>query len=147
MPAASQSSICRLERLKSSSSRGMRGRYTRFLSDGLPLFGEQVGGLGLLQIPPVDLGQVEVIKGVASALYGAGAVGGVVNLIARRPTERSQEFLVNRSSPGETDGVGYLSAPLWNGWGATLLAGGHGHEENDIDGEGWADLPSYKRAE
>jgi hypothetical protein len=31
------------------------------LSDGLPLFGE-VGGLGLLQIPPMDLGQVEVIK-------------------------------------------------------------------------------------
>ena len=126
---------------------GMKGRYTRFLSDGLPLFGEQVGGLGLLQIPPVDLGQVEVIKGVASALYGAGAVGGVVNLIARRPTERSQEFLVNRSSRGETDGVGYLSAPLRNGWGATLLAGGHGHEANDIDGDGWADLPSYKRAE
>lgn len=34
---------------------GMRGRYTRFLSDGLPLFGEQVGALGLLQIPPMDL--------------------------------------------------------------------------------------------
>ena len=54
---------------------GMRGRYTRFLSDGLPLFGEQPGGLGLLQIPPMDLGQVEVIKGVASALYGAGRDG------------------------------------------------------------------------
>lgn len=53
---------------------GMRGRYTRFFSDGLPLFGE-VGGLGLLQIPPMDLGQVEVIKGVASSLYGAGATG------------------------------------------------------------------------
>jgi outer membrane receptor protein involved in Fe transport len=63
----------------------MRGRYTRFLSDGLPLFGEEVGGLGLLQIPPTDLGQVEVIKGVASALYGAGALGGVVDLISRRP--------------------------------------------------------------
>ena len=61
---------------------GMRGRYTRVLSDGLPLFGE-VGGLGLLQIPPMDLGQVEVIKGVASALYGAGAMGGVVNLLSR----------------------------------------------------------------
>ena len=34
---------------------GMRGRYTRFLSDGLPLFGADVGGLGLLQIPPTDL--------------------------------------------------------------------------------------------
>ena len=54
---------------------GMRGRYTRFLADGLPLFGQQGGGLGLLQIPPVDLGQVEVIKGVSSALYGAGAHG------------------------------------------------------------------------
>jgi hypothetical protein len=61
---------------------GMRGRYTRVLSDGLPLFGE-VGGLGLLQIPPMDLGQVEVIKGVASALYGAGAMGGVINLLSR----------------------------------------------------------------
>ena len=67
---------------------GMRGRYTRFLSDGLPLFGE-VGGLGLLQIPPMDLGQVEVIKGVASALYGAGAMGGVVNLLSRRPGARA----------------------------------------------------------
>ena len=64
---------------------GMRGRYTRFLSDGLPLFGEQPGGLGLLQIPPMDLGQVEVIKGVASALYGAGAMGGVIDLVSRRP--------------------------------------------------------------
>ena len=54
---------------------GMRGRYTRFLSDGLPLFGQQGGGLGLLQIPPMDLGQVEVIKGVSSALYGARSDG------------------------------------------------------------------------
>ncbi len=64
---------------------GMQGRYTRFLGDGLPLFGQQVGGLGLLQIPPMDLGQVEVIKGAASAFYGAGAMGGVVNLLSRRP--------------------------------------------------------------
>ena len=68
---------------------GMKGRYTRVLFDGLPLAGQQVGGLGLLQIPPMDLGQVEVIKGVASALYGAGAMGGVINLVARRPPGRS----------------------------------------------------------
>jgi outer membrane receptor for ferrienterochelin and colicins len=126
---------------------GMRGRYTRFLSDGLPLFGEQVGGLGLLQIPPADLGQVEIIKGVASALYGAGAMGGVVNLIARRPTEQSQEFIANRSSRGATDAVAYLSQPFGGGWGGTLVAGGHWHEQNDVDGDGWADLPSYQRAE
>ena len=47
---------------------GMVGRYTAFLSDGLPLFGQQGAGLGLLQIPPMDLAQLEVIKGNASAL-------------------------------------------------------------------------------
>ena len=49
----------------------------------IPLFGE-VDALGLLQIPPRDLLQVEVIKGVASALYSAGAIGGVINLLSRR---------------------------------------------------------------
>src|SRR5262245_56084655 len=74
---------------------GMRGRYTRFLSDGLPLFGRQGAGLGILQIPPVDLGQVEVIKGTSSALYGAGAMAGVVNLISRRPASKPvHEFLL-----------------------------------------------------
>jgi len=92
---------------------GMRGRYTRFLSDGLPLFGTDVGGLGLLQIPPSDLGQVEVIKGVASALYGAGALGGVVDLMSRRPTkEPSRDVLVNRTSRGGTDAVLFASQPL-----------------------------------
>src|SRR6185503_10598454 len=47
---------------------GLRGRYTQLLADGLPLYG-QTGSIGILQIPPLDLGQVEVIKGVASALY------------------------------------------------------------------------------
>ena len=51
---------------------GLRGRYTQILSDGLPLYGGQTGSIGLLQIPPMDLGQVEVIKGVASALYEIG---------------------------------------------------------------------------
>ena len=52
---------------------GLRGRYTQILADGLPLYGGQTGSIGLLQIPPMDLGQVEVIKGVASALYGMSA--------------------------------------------------------------------------
>ncbi|WP_201462447.1 TonB-dependent receptor plug domain-containing protein [Brevundimonas aurantiaca] len=41
---------------------GMRGRYTQLLADGLPLYGGQSSSLGLLQIPPSDLGQVEVIR-------------------------------------------------------------------------------------
>ncbi|MGE0448214.1 MAG: TonB-dependent receptor plug domain-containing protein [Vicinamibacterales bacterium] len=125
---------------------GMRGRYTRVLSDGLPLFGD-VAGLGLLQIPPMDLGQVEVIKGVASALYGAGAMGGVINLASRRPSGRAQrELLINRSVLGATDATTFLSGPLSGGWSGTLLAGGHWQSINDVSGDGWADLPGYERA-
>jgi iron complex outermembrane receptor protein len=126
---------------------GMKGRYTRFLSDGLPLFGQQVGGLGLLQIPPMDLGQVEVIKGVASALYGAGAMGGVVNLLARRPgPEPTVEMLGNVSTLGATDAVVFLSSRAKEGWSTSLMAGGHGQARNDRDGDGWSDVPGYTRA-
>jgi iron complex outermembrane receptor protein len=125
---------------------GMRGRYTRFLSDGLPLFGQQGAGLGLLQIPPMDLGQVEVIKGTASALYGAGAMAGVVNLISRRPrSEPVREFLVNRTTLGGTDASSFFGSQLSNRWGMTLLAGGHWQERQDRDDDRWADLAGYSR--
>jgi outer membrane receptor for ferrienterochelin and colicins len=125
---------------------GMKGRYTRFLSDGLPLFGQQVGGLGLLQIPPMDLGQVEVIKGVASALYGAGAMGGVINLLTRRPgDEPTLDLLVNQSTLNATDGVAFLSTPLGSTWRLSLLGGGHRQSQNDRDDDGWADVAGYQR--
>ena len=125
---------------------GMRGRYTRFLSDGLPLFGEQVS-LGLMQIPPLDLGRVEVIKGVASSLYGAGAMSGVVNLVSRRPgTQPARQFLFNRSSRGATDAGLWYSTRLSEQWGMTLLASANLQERADVDDDGWADLPKYARA-
>ena len=125
---------------------GMKGRYTRFLQDGLPLFGEQVEGLGLLQIPPMDLAQVEVIKGVASALYGAGAMGGVVNLVSRRPgTETSYDVLFNQSSRGATDFVPFIMTPLSKHWKLSVLGGAHFQQENDINHDGWADLAGYSR--
>ncbi len=125
---------------------GMRGRYTRVLSDGLPLYGSQPGGLGLLQIPPMDLGQVEVIKGVASALHGAGAMGGVVNLLSRRPgDEAEREILLNQSTRGATDGVLWLSTPLSETWGMTLVGGGHRQSRADVDGDGWTDMAGYDR--
>ena len=125
---------------------GMRGRYTAFLSDGLPLFGQEGAGLGLLQIPPMDLGQVEVIKGNASALYGSAAMAGVVNLISRRPTkEPIHEFLINRSSLGATDSSMFLASQFKPHWGATFLGGGYGQDEQDLNADGWADVAGHIR--
>ena len=96
----------------------------------------------------MDLAQVEVIKGVASALYGASALGGVVNLISRRPQrdKPEREVLVNRTSRGGTDSVVWLSKRGEGNWGYTFLGGGHWQERNDIDRDGWTDLPTYRRA-
>jgi iron complex outermembrane receptor protein len=123
---------------------GLRGRYTLILSDGLPLYGGQSGALGPLQIPPVDLGQVEVIKGVASALYGATALGGVVNLISRKPTP-DRELLLNGSTLGGADAVLWLADSLSPRWAYTLLAGAHIQGQADVDDDEWADLPGYRR--
>jgi len=123
---------------------GLRGRYTQVLSDGLPLYGGQSGSLGLLQIPPMDLGQVEVIKGAASALYGASALGGVVNLVSRRPAD-DRELLLNATTLGGADAVLWSSGALGGRWGYTFLGGAHGQRTADVDGDNWADLPSYAR--
>ena len=125
---------------------GLRGRYTQILADGLPLYGGQTGGLGLLQIPPMDLGGVEIIKGVASALYGGSALGGVINLLSRRPEEQpARELLFNQTTLGGTDAVAFLSAPISERVGYTLLAGGHRQVRVDRDDDGWTDLPGYER--
>ncbi len=132
---------------------GLRGRYTQLLADGLPLYGGQTGGLGLLQIPPMDLGGVEVIKGVASALYGGSALGGVINLTSRRPgPEPVREILANQTTLGGTDLVAFLSGrrsqsagAAGNAIGYTLLAGGHRQRQTDRDRDGWTDLPGYER--
>lgn len=49
---------------------GLDGKYTQIIRDGFPLYSGFSGGLGLLQIAPLDLQQVEVIKGSSSTLYG-----------------------------------------------------------------------------
>ena len=125
---------------------GLSGRHSLILADGLPLYGGQGGGLGLLQIPPVDLGRVEVIKGTASALYGSAALGGVINLLSRRPGDEAEHtVLVNQTTRGGTDAVAFLSGPLSDRLGYTLLAGAHRQSQRDLDDDGWTDLPGYER--
>ncbi|HEY4288513.1 MAG TPA: TonB-dependent receptor [Puia sp.] len=87
---------------------GLDGRYTQILKDGFPLYAGFSGGLGLLQTPPLDLKQVEIIKGSSSTLYGGGAIAGMVNLISQTPTpERNLRLLGNGTSGGGLDLSGF----------------------------------------
>ncbi len=126
---------------------GLNGRYTQVLADGLPLYGGQSGSIGILQIPPMDLGQVEVIKGVASALYGMSAIGGVVNLVSRVPRAGApeREVLLNRTSHRGTDAALWIAQSLNERWGLTMLGGTHFQDRSDLDHDGWTDLPMFRR--
>jgi iron complex outermembrane receptor protein len=123
---------------------GLRGRYTLLLADGLPTHGVGGGSLSLLQVPPLDLGQVEIVKGAASAFYGPSAVGGVVNLVSQRAEEPQRQALVNASTQQAADATLWLLEPRRKA-APSLLAGFHGQKRQDPDGDGWSDLPSYAR--
>jgi iron complex outermembrane receptor protein len=89
---------------------------------------------------------VEVIKGAASALYGPSALGGVINLVSRRPSgEAEAELLLNATSREGRDLTAYAAAPIGGGWSASLTGGAHRQSRQDLDGDGWIDIPAYDR--
>ncbi|WP_440876291.1 TonB-dependent receptor plug domain-containing protein [Thalassotalea sp. PLHSN55] len=123
------------------------GRYTQLLSDGLPLYGSQASSIGLLQIPPTDLANVEIIKGSASSLYGGSALGGVINLISRTPKDEAEgEVLLNATSKNGQDITSFFASPINEATSASLTAGLHNQEQQDLDDDGWLDMAKYQRA-
>jgi outer membrane receptor for ferrienterochelin and colicins len=124
--------------------RGMPARETLVLSDGLPLLGAETDAFGILQTPPLDLERVEVIKGAASALYGGSALGGVLNLVSHT-ADSEPAVLANVTSRGGRDLVGFFTHKDASPWSGTLTAGAHDQSAQDVNGDGWADLPGYRR--
>lgn len=124
---------------------GLRGRYTQLLADGLPLYGSQGDSFSLLQVPPLDLGRVEIVKGAASALYGPAALGGVVNLVTRRPAGDHADLLFNVTSQAGVDATAFAGRAPRRGWGWTLLGGYHGQRAQDLDQDAWSDVARYAR--
>jgi outer membrane receptor for ferrienterochelin and colicins len=124
---------------------GLRGRYSQLVADGLPLYGAQGDSFSLLQVPPLDLAQVEIIKGAASALYGASALGGAINLVSRRPDDAEREVLVNATSQSGHDITTWLANPIGDASSWTLLGGFHRQSSQDLDDDGWRDLPAFER--
>ncbi len=124
---------------------GLDGRYTQLLKDGFPLFGGFSGGLSLLQVPPLDLLQVEVIKGPSSTLYGGDAIAGLVNLVSKRPTAESElSLLANATTAGGYDVGGFYAARA-DRIGLTLLATANLQRAYDPDDDAFSNLPETRR--
>jgi outer membrane receptor for ferrienterochelin and colicins len=124
---------------------GLDGRYTQILKDGFPLYAGFSGGLGLLQTPPLDLKQVEVVKGSSSTLYGGGAIAGLVNLISKVPREeRELRFLVNGTSAKGLDLNGFY-AEQFKKIGLTVYAARNSAEPYDPADIDLTAIPEYDR--
>lgn len=120
---------------------GLDGRYTQILKDGFPAFGGFSGSLSILDIPPLDLKQVEIIKGSASTFYGAGAIAGVVNFISKEPEEKSVTSMIfNQTSALGTD-FSVFNSRKFSRVGYTVLGTFNYQKEYDIDDDDFTELP------
>ena len=79
--------------VKSLSLRGSSANQVLVLVDSRPVTDSQ-NGMAYLQAIPVDsIEKIEVIKGPASAIYGSGAIGGVVNVITKSPSKKPKTVI------------------------------------------------------
>ncbi|MDQ2719700.1 MAG: TonB-dependent receptor [Bacteroidota bacterium] len=123
---------------------GLDGKYTQILKDGFPLYGGFAQGLSIMQIPPLDLKQVEIIKGSSSSLYGSGAIAGIINLISKQPhKKRELTFLINRTSLAGTDADVYFSQ-RWKKFGFTFLSANNFQKARDVSKNGFSNVPKVK---
>ncbi len=120
---------------------GLDGRYTQLLKDGFANFGNFSSGLSVLEIPPLDLSQVEIIKGPASPLFGGGAIAGVVNFISKKPKLKPEyNFIINHSNIGQTNIGGYASQRGKKA-GYSLLALYSRQKTYDVDKDDFTEVP------
>ena len=119
---------------------GLGSKYTQLLRDGMPAFDGFSGGFGILQVAPLDLRQVEIIKGASSTLYGGGAIGGIINFVSKKPSDEPEASLtLNQSSLGESN-INLYGAKKFGKFGVSLFAGANNQEAKDVNKDGFTDL-------
>lgn len=123
---------------------GLDGRYTQLLRDGFPLYSGFSSGLSIMQIPPLDLQQFEIIKGSSSTLYGGGAIAGLVNMVSKTPDEEPDLdiMLTQTHALGSTANVFYSKRN--QKFGTTLYGSAHYQKAYDPEDDDFSNLPQTK---
>ena len=125
---------------------GLEGQYSQVLLDSRPIFSSLASVYGLEQLPVAMIERVEVIRGGGSALFGANAIGGVVNIITKEPLYNSVT-LANTTNISE-DGTADFNTSLNGSFvsddyktGVYLFGMIRDRDSYDRNGDGFSDIP------
>lgn len=99
-------------RLSTARLRGLSSKNTLILMDGMRLPSGFQDYIDLGEIPTGMIGQVEVVRGSGSALYGSDAIGGVINIITKKPKDA---FHLNLNARYGQSTYGEAENPLFKG--------------------------------
>ena len=102
---------------RSVHTRGASSTQVLTLIDGRPVNTPRDGATDFSQIPLSNIERIEVLRGPASSIYGANAIGGVINIITKSPKEKMRTELFNKFGSFSTKHT-YLT---------------HGYKINDFD--------------
>lgn len=128
---------------------GLEGPYSQVLINSRPVVSALSGVYGLEQIPVNMIDRVEVVRGGGSALFGANAVGGTINIITKDPTSNSFQLSTNLSSIGGDAWEQYMGANASlvskdNSYGIALYESFRNRNDYDHDGDGFSELGELK---
>ena len=128
---------------------GLQGQYTQILMDSRPVFSSMASVYGLEQVPAAMIDRIEVMRGGGSAVYGANAIAGVVNIITKEPV-RNFVNISNISNVNEH--AGYDINTNLNGSvmsdsrkiGAYIFASHRTRSAYDRDNDGYSEVPQLR---
>ncbi|MBQ9339835.1 MAG: TonB-dependent receptor [Paludibacteraceae bacterium] len=128
---------------------GLQGQYSQILMDSRPVFSSMASVYGLEQVPAAMIDRIEVIRGGGSALFGANAIAGVVNIITKEPV-RNFVNIANTSNvteKGSYDINTDLNASVMSEnhkMGAYLFASHRTRSPYDRNNDGFSDVPMLR---
>lgn len=124
---------------------GLEGPYSQVLINSRPIVSALSGVYGLEQIPVNMIDRVEVVRGGGSALFGANAVGGTINIITKDPINNSFSLTSNLSLLGGDSWEQYMGANASlvskdNSYGIAIYESYRNRNDYDHDGDGFSEL-------
>ena len=124
---------------------GLDGPYSQILINSRPIISALGGVYGLEQIPTNMIDRVEVVRGGGSALFGANAVGGTINIITKDPISNSFQVSSTLSNIGGKSWEQYMGANVSlvskdNSYGIAMYQSYRNRNPYDHDGDAFSEI-------